>query len=161
MATYRGTDGVIEIDWQGWAEGDRKMTEVQSFSASATATPINDNSSGDEWDTHLVGRSSLTGTVSVLYDYIMADIISLNPDYNTDQELISQLHFAFLGREILFTFYTNGTPEEQTVRLKGNGTITNIEVSNNHDNTPITLQISFQSIRAWTDTIVWNPAPDE
>ena len=156
MATYRGTDGVIEIEWQGWDLGKRKMTEVQSFSVSVTAAIINDNASSDEWDTHLVGRNSLTGTVSVLYDYIMADIDPETPDY-TSEGLVSQLHFVFVGRQITFEFYTNSTPEEETIRIFGSGTITSVEVSNNHDNTPILMQVGFTGTGQWLESAVFNP----
>ena len=109
--TYRGTDGVARI-------GANVILEVQSFSVSGTATPINDNVLADEWDTHLVGRKSWTASISCLTD----------PADSTGQRAMT------IGASVSLELYPVGTASGR-IKLAGTATITGKEYSNNHDNT--------------------------
>jgi len=162
MATYRGTDGVIQFASEGWSAAvgwnpalktlveyiedggaDISMTNVQSFALSAAAAPINDNTLGDQWDTHLVGRNSLTGSIAWLYDY-SADWLDLT-------EIARVVNTNYLGRTLWFDVYPADYP---SLRITGKGTITGIEVSNNHDNTALTLTAQITATGAdWGEDI--------
>jgi len=130
MATYRGTDGVVRL-------GSNTILEVQSFSVSGTATPINDNVMGDEWDTHLVGRKNWTASVACLTD----------PADSTGQRAMT------IGATAAFEGYPVGNSNGR-IKLSGSATVTGKEYSNNHDNTAATVTFSLTGNGPLTEATV-------
>jgi predicted secreted protein len=110
MATYRGTDGVIRV-------GANAILEVQSFSVSGAAAIIGDNSLGDEFDTHLIGRKSWTATVTANTD----------PGDTTGQRAMA------IGASVTLNAYPVGTSAGR-ILLTGTATVTSLEFSSSHDN---------------------------
>jgi len=119
MATYRGTDGVARI-------GLNTILETQAFSVTSTAASINDNVLADEWDTHLVGRKSWSGSIACLTD----------PADTTGQRAMT------IGASVALELFPVGTAATR-IKLSGTATITSKEYSNNHDNTAATVSFQF------------------
>lgn len=127
MATYRGTDGVVKI-------GSTAVGEMQGFSITASAATIGDNAAGDDWDTHLVGRKSWSGS------------LTLNSDStDTGQALLA------CGSTAAGTFYPEGNASG-LIKLNGNFTVTSIEWTANHDNQIVGSSIQFLGNGELTET---------
>jgi len=159
MATYKGTEGVLLFGDAGWSESagwqpgndtlpgyladeqyDLGPVELTAFAITLTATVISDNSTGDEWDTHLPGRNAMTGSVSWNYDY--------EEGTGGITDLTRQLHAKYVGRQIQFDVYPQGFTRGPLV---GAGTITSVEIQNNHDNTVCTLTAQITGTGEWTE----------
>ena len=131
MATYRGTDGVVK-------SGSAVVAEVTAFTLDTAAAVINDNAMGDDWDTHLVGRKSWSGTISANTD---------PTDTNGQVTLVE-------GATIAIKLYPIGdiTAPGTQLELAGSCTITQVSFSNNHDNTVAAVTFSFTGNGALTRT---------
>jgi hypothetical protein len=155
MATYRGTDGVIFLDYQGWSPaGPIKQVEVQSFSLSSSVALVGDNSLGDEFDTHLVGRKSWTGTITSNFDMTQQFFdIDKDPDLT---ELTAQIGPAYIGQQIEVDLYPTGdnnTLNDQ-IQITGIATVTGFELSNSHDNSIVTMTLAVTGDGLLTNQIL-------
>jgi predicted secreted protein len=130
MATYRGTDGVIRV-------GANAVLEVQSFTCSAAAAIIGDNSLGDEWDTHLLGRKSWTASL----------VCNTDPADTTGQRALA------IGASATVNVYPVGTANGR-ILLTGTATVTGVEFSSSHDNAVATVNISVTGNGALTVSTV-------
>lgn len=131
MATFRGTDGIVKV-------GSATVAEVQAFTVDLSAAIINDNAMGDEWDTHLKGRKSWSGTISCMTD----------PTDATGQVALA------IGTGVALKLYPVGdiSATGVQVELAGDATITGISYSSNHDNTVATCNFTFTGNGACTET---------
>lgn len=129
MTTYHGNDGVVSA-------GGNSIAEITDFTIDTTAQTTNDNSMGDEWDTHIVHRKGWSGTINVRYD---------PSDTNGQATLIE-------GATVALVAYPTGNPSGRQ-SLTGNATITGVSISSDQDNT-VTGSYSIQGNGALTRATV-------
>jgi hypothetical protein len=144
MATYKGTQGIVSFEYQGWSpDGQLIQTEVQSFTLTEAAAIISDNSLADEWDTHLVGRKAWTGTIVSNFDMTQQIF-----DLPLLEDPTSQVGPLYLGQQLAIELFPvgddQGGPPTPTVWIKIAGvvTVTGYETSNSHDNAVLTMTLS-------------------
>jgi len=115
MATYRGTDGAVNI-------GTDLVAEVRSFSVEESAEVINANVMGDEWAKNRIGLKSWTATVEAYYDDADA----------------GQTAFA-IGTEVSLKLYPIGNTSGNE-ELSGLAVVNGVSKSQSHDGM---IEVSF------------------
>lgn len=118
MATFLGNDGVVKI-------GANTVAEVTAFDISQSANTADDTVLGDTWQSHLVGTTSWSGSISCYWD---------------DTDATGQGAMT-VGASVSLELYPEGTTVGD-YKLSGTATITEISTSNSLDST-VTASFSF------------------
>ena len=125
MATFLGNDGVVKI-------GANTVAEVTAFDVSQSANTADDTVLGDTWQSHLVGTTSWSGSISCYWD---------------DTDATGQGAMT-VGASVSLELYPEGTTVGD-YKLSGTATITEISTSNSLDST-VTASFSFTGNGALT-----------
>ena len=125
MATFSGTDGVVEI-------GGTALVEVRSFTVNQNSETIDDTVMGDSWRTHLAGLKTWDGTVEVIWD---------------DSDVTAESLIA--GASVTLTLCPEGdTTGDYTI--SGTATVTGVSQTQGYDNTVVSRTFTFQGSGAAT-----------
>lgn len=100
MATHHGKEGVVKI-------GANAVGEVVDFNVDENAAVVDDSAKGDDWDTHLPGRNSWSGSITCHWD----------PADTNGQEAMT------IGTSVSLSLYPSGDGSGDA-KLTGTATIT-------------------------------------
>jgi hypothetical protein len=100
MATHHGKEGVVKI-------GANSVGEVVDFNVDENAAVVDDSAKGDDWDTHLAGRNSWSGSITCHWD----------PADTNGQEALT------VGASVSLVLYPSGSGSGDA-KLTGTATVT-------------------------------------
>lgn len=128
-ANHKGSEGVVHV-------GTSALAELRGWEYSESATPINDTTLADAWETNQVGTKSWAGSASAFYD---------ETDTNGQEALTN-------GASVTLKFYPEGTGTASTYKT-GTALVTNVK-SNAAINGMVEKEFSFTGNGALTQTTV-------
>ncbi len=127
MARIRGNDGVVEV-------GGTAVGSVTAFTLNTSVTTMDSSAMGDDWDVHLIGSKSWSGTVDVRWD-----------DSDAGQTAMA------LG-SVTLALYPEGDVTGKT-EWTGTVTLTATDYSQSHNETA-SQSFTFQGSGAFTEGTV-------
>lgn len=113
MATYHGKDGVVKI-------GANSVAEVKQFTVKTSAKTADDTVMGDDWETHIAGKTVKSWTASITCNH--------NPLDATGQKLL------VVGASVDLKLYPIGTADGLEL-LAGTATVTEVSKDPSKDGT--------------------------
>jgi hypothetical protein len=105
MATHHGKEGVVKI-------GSNSAAEIVDFNLDENAAVVDDSAKGDDWDSHLVGRNSWSGSATAHWD----------PSDTNGQEALT------VGASVSLVLYPSGATTGDR-KASGTATVTRVGVS--------------------------------
>lgn len=127
MANYHGKDGVVKV-------AGAAVAGVKTFSVTTTAKVADNSAMGQDWETHIEGKTVKSWTATVECNYDQGDAAQV--------ALIE-------GASIALQLFPEGAPSGAHY-LSGTATITSVGISQSKDSTvPRTFQAQGNGPIAW------------